>query len=330
MFKKCLAFAAAAVLLTAATAGAANAPKPDNYPNKPVEMIVSFAAGGGLDTTIRTIAKHAEKILGQRIVVSNKTGGGNIQGNVEAMKAKPDGYVIGTWGNGLVTDQLLLKGIPYTYKDVTPLCMVGNDPNVIAVSKKWAAEHNVKTLKDLMDYCKANDGKVTFGAGGNWTAHDFLRIKMEETGGFKFNRMPFAGGAPAMQAVAGGSCDVASPFLPEIVSMLDSGLLLPLAVASAKRVSQLPDVPTTAEAGYPNIVEGIWRVLSVPKKTPKPLVDYLASVFQQTLENPAFLADAKTIGINPVYMGPEEVSAFLDKEFAFYEKKTEEWGIRVK
>ncbi len=321
---------AAAVLLTTAPAHAANAPKPDGYPAKPVEMIVSFAAGGGLDTTIRVIAKHAEKILGQRIVVSNKTGGGNIQGNVEAMKAKPDGQVIGTWGNGLVTDQLLLKGIPYTYKDVQPLCMVGNDPNVIAVGKKWAEEHNIKTLADLLKYCKANDGKVTFGAGGNWTPHDFLRIKLEEAGGFKFNRMPFAGGAPAMQAVAGGSCDVASPFLPEIISMLDSGTLLPLAVAFTSRVAQLPDVPSTAEAGYPDIVQGIWRVLSVPKNTPKPLVNYLASVFEQTLNNAEFKVDAKKLGINPVYMGPEELTVFLDKEFKFYETKTEEWGIRVK
>ncbi len=315
-------------LLAAGTAVAAE--KPANYPAKPVEVIVSFAAGGGLDTTIRVIAKHAEPILGQRIVVSNKTGGGNIQGNVEAMKARPDGYVLGTWGNGLVTDQLLLKGIPYVYTDVQAVCMVGNDPNVIAISKKWAEEKNVKTFQDLMRYAKEHDGKITFGAGGNWTPHDFLRIKMEEAGGFKFNRMPFAGGAPAMQAVAGGSCDVASPFLPEIMSLMDSDLLLPLAVASEKRVAQLPDVPTTAECGYPQIVQGVWRLISVPKKTPKPVVDYLASVFEQTLASPDFKADADKLGINPVFMNTEQVNAFIEQEFVYFAKKTEEWGIRVK
>jgi len=310
--------------------GAVAAEKPAGYPSKPVEMVVSFAAGGGLDTTIRVIAKHAEPILGQRIVVSNKTGGGNIQGNVEAMRARPEGYVLGTWGNGLVTDQLLLKGIPYVYTDVQPVCMVGNDPNVIVVAKKWAEENRIKTFQDLMAYVKANDGVVTFGVGGNWTPHDFLRIKLEEAGGFTFKRMPFAGGAPAMQAVAGGSCVVAVPFLPEIMSMMDSGLLLPLAVASDKRVAQLPDVPTTGECGYPDAVQGVWRLISVPKKTPKPLVDYLASVFEQALANPEFKKDAQKLGINPVYMNPEQVSAFIEEEFKYFDKKTTEWGIRVK
>ena len=330
MIKPFCSLLSAAILLSAGAAQAAEIAKPGNYPNKPVEMIVSYAAGGGQDTTIRVIAKHAEKILGQRIVVSNKPGGGNIQGNVEAIKAKPDGYVLGTWVNGLVTDQLLLKGIPYTYKDVEALCMVGNDPNVITVGKDFAEKHNIKTLKDLMAYAKANDGKVTFGAGGNWTAHDFLRIKMEEQGGFKFSRMPFAGGMPALQSAAGGSCDVVSPFLPEIVSMIDTGKVVPLAVAFTSRVAQLPDVPTTGEAGYPDILQGIWRIISVPKNTPKPIADYLASVFEATLKSPDFQADAKQIGVNPVFLGPKEVNTFIEEQYAFFEKKTEEWGIRVK
>jgi tripartite-type tricarboxylate transporter receptor subunit TctC len=180
-----------------------------------------------------------------------------------------------------------------------------------------------------MRYAREHDGAITFGAGGNWTSHDFLRIKMENAGGFKFKRMPFAGGAPAMQSVAGGNCDVASPFLPEIVSMIDSGLLLPLAVAFTGRVAQLPDVPATAECGYPDIVEGIWRALSLPKQTPKPIVDYLAHVVEQTLNNAEFKADAVKLGINPVFMNTEALAAFLDKEFAFYEEKTKEWGIRI-
>ena len=306
------------------------AEKPANYPAKPIEMIISFNAGGGMDTTFRVIAKYAEQLLGQRVVVSNKPGGGNIQGNVEAMKARPDGYVLGTWGNGLVTDQLLLKGIPYVYTDVQPVCMVGIDPNVLAVGAKWAAENNIKTLQDLMKYAKENDGKVSFGAGGNWTPHDFFRIKIEDAGGFKFKRMPFSGGAPAMQSVAGGSCDVASPFLPEILNMIDSGLLLPLAVGSESRVAQLPDVPTVGECGYAGAEQGIWRLVSVPKATPKPIVDYLASVFEQVLANPEFKEEAKKIGVNPVFIGPDKVAAFIDDEFKYFEKKTEEWGIRVK
>ncbi len=320
----------AAFALLGAGAFSGDAAKPANYPARPIEIIVPFAAGGGLDTAVRLVGKFAEKELGQRIVVSNKTGGGNIQGNMEGIKAKPDGYVIGAWGNGLVTDQLLVKGVPYTYKDVKPLCMFAEDPNVITVGKKFADANGIKTLKDLFEYAKKNPGKVTIGMGGNWTPHDFLRLKMEASADVKFNRMPFLGGAPALQSAAAGNCDVVVPFLPEILTMIDSGLVVPLAVAHPTRVAQLPDTPTTAEAGYPDLVQSIWRAFCVPKNTPDDIVAYLESVFAKTLKDPEFIEAAKKAGVNPSFKSSKELADFIEKEFQYFDKKTDEWGIKVK
>lgn len=330
MRAKLLALILVALSLVASPALSGEIAKPGNYPAKPVEIIVPFAAGGGLDVAIRLLGKYVEKELGQRIVVSNKTGGGNIQGNFEGIKAKPDGYVLGAWGSGLATDELLVRGVPYTHKDVQPLCMFANDPEVFTIGKKVAEEKGWKTLQDVIDYAKANPGKVTMGMGGNWTPHDFLRLKTEEATGVKFNRMPFAGGAPALQSAASGNCDLVVPFLAELLGLLDSGLVVPLAVAYDDRVAQIPDVPSVKELGFPEMTQTIWRCLTLPKKTPPEIVAYLEAVFEKVIADPAFQAEARKIGVNPVFMGAADLEKFVEKEYEYYAEKTKEWGIRVK
>ena len=323
-------FAVAILMFAFPAVQAGEIAKPGNYPARPVEIIVPFAAGGGLDIAVRLLGKHAEKELGQRIVVSNKTGGGNIQGNFEGIRAKPDGYVIGAWGSGLATDELLVKGVPYTHKDVQPLCMFANDPEVFTVGKKLAEERGWKTLDDVLAYAKANPGKVTMGMGGNWTPHDFLRLKTEEATGVKFNRMPFAGGAPALQSAASGNCDLVVPFLAELLGLIDSGLVLPLAVAYDERVAQIPDVPSIVELGYPDMTQTIWRCFTLPKKTPPEIVAYLEAVFEKVINDPEYLEEARKIGVNPVFMGSKDLEKYIEKEYEYFAEKTQEWGIRVK
>lgn len=293
-----------------------------DYPAKPVEMIVSYAPGGGQDTSIRVLAKFAEKYLGQRIVVVNMHGGGNMAGNIAILQSKPDGYVVGTWVNGLVTDEFIFKGTPYTYKSFEPLCHVVADPHVLTIRKSLG----INDMKTFMKYVQDNPGKVTFGAGGNWTTHDFFRIKMEQAGNLSWRRMPYLGGAPALRDVAADACDVTTPLVPEILPMLDSGKVTALAVASEKRVAQLPDIPTCKEEGY-DIVQSIWRGLTVPKGTPKEVFDKLESVFKQTLEDPEAIDAMHKAGVNPVWMDHVEFAKFLEREHTYYSKALKEWGV---
>lgn len=318
-----------AVCLLAGSVFAADAPRPADFSATPVEIIVPFAAGGGMDATFRVIAKYAEQEMGQPVTVKNVTSGGNIQGNLQAMNAAPDGHVWGTWGLGLVTDELIIRSVTYSHTDVTPVAMVALDSHIICVNAAFAKRYNITDLQGLMDTVAANPGKVLFGAGGNWTTHDFVRLKLQEAAGAEFARMPFLGGALATQAAANGSCDVATPFGPEYLPYMDDPRLAPLAVTSESRIALAADVPTAKESGYPNLVQSIWRLISVPKTTPQPIVRYIASVLSTVMRKPELLDELRRMGINPFILTGEELVLFVEHEYQFFKTKTAEWGVQV-
>lgn len=306
-----------------------SADAPSGYPGRPVEVIVPFAAGGGMDKTARILAKYAAKRLGNRMDVVNLTAGGNIQGKTTAINAAPDGYTLCFWSNGLVTDELLVRNATYTHEDVQPVCMVAYDPHVIVVGKVFAEHTGVRTFADLVEFMRANPGRVTFGVGGNWTSHDFVRVKIEAAAGVKFARMPFLGGGPALQATASGNCDVATPIAPEYIDNPDAANVIPLAVTYRNRMRRLPDVPSVSDLELPGLEQVLWKVIAVPKETPKPIVDYLARTFDDTMRDPEFASEAYDSGITVVRMFGEELRQFIASEYELYGRLTEEWGIRI-
>lgn len=317
-------------IAAAVCAHASPSPAAQNgYPSRQIEIIVPFAAGGGLDVATRILAKYAEPELGQNINVVNKTQGGNIQGNLLGVRAEPDGYTLGSWASGLATDELIIKNAPYTHRDVQPICVFAIDPGIITISAEFARDHNIATLADLVRHVGEYPLRVTIGMGGNWTTHDFLRLKLEAAAGIKFNRMPFLGGAPAIKATATGNCNVATPFLSELLPWLKTGEVLPLAVAWNARLEQIPDVPTVAEAGYPGVEQSIWRVITAPKNTPPHIVKRLEAAFESAAKKPEYLAEAQERGVNPVFMNSAEATEYIEKEYQYYAGKTEEWGIRL-
>lgn len=297
------------------------------FPSKPLKIIVPYAKGGGLDVSSRIMAKYAAPILGEMIDVENITQGGNVRGYLKAIQSDPDGYTLSAWGNGLVTDSILIKNAPYSYHDVKPLCLFANDPHIIVVSKEFAEDAGINALEDLFEYARLHPGIVSIGVGGNWTTHDFMRMKMERIAKVKFNRIPFLGGAPALQAAANGNCHVATPFVSELLGLQDKDKVIPLAVAYHDRIAQFPALASVPEVGYPGMTQSIWRVLALPKDTPEPIVQILESAFQQVIENPDFIDEARSLGVNPFFMGSEKLSSFLEKEFRFYSLKARNWNI---
>ena len=300
-----------------------------SFPERAVTIIVPFSRGGGLDVAVRLAAKYAEKELGGEIEVVNVTKGGNIAGNLQGIGAEPDGYTLLAWGSGLVTDTLLVKSASYTHLDVKPVCMFANDPELIVVNRAFAEENGIDSLDSLLEYVRAHPGAVTIGMGGNWTAHDFLRLKIETGADVKFNRMPFLGGAPALEATAQGECGVATPFVSEYLGNPHRDGVLPLAVAFGERVKQLPDIPSVAELGHPGMTQTLWRILSVPLGTPDNVVQTLENAFRRVLDNPDFLEEAFLLGINPEFKPAAELRLFLDSEFALYREITRELDIQV-
>jgi tripartite-type tricarboxylate transporter receptor subunit TctC len=295
-----------------------------NYPTKPIEMIVAYPAGGGQDVNMRILAKHAERYIGVRVVVVNKVGGGGVIGNTEMAKAKPDGYTLGTLHTGAVTDELTIKNLPYTHKSFIPVIRMGADPHLLVIKNSLKMD-----FKQFIDYAKKSPGKVAIGMGGTWTTHDFFRVKMEKVIGLQLLRTPFQGGAPAVQAVAGGHIDCSTPLLPEGLPSVEGKLVTPIAISGPERSPAVPNIPTVKELGY-DVVQVMWRCISVPPGTSEEIIKVLEGAFLKTCQDPEFQKDLRKAGGTPSCMDRKEVTRFYQEEFQSYSAIVKSLGIEPK
>ncbi|HSR11136.1 MAG TPA: tripartite tricarboxylate transporter substrate binding protein, partial [Thermodesulfobacteriota bacterium] len=215
-----------AVILVFTTTGPAQA----KYPEKTVEMIVAYPAGGGMDVAFRILAKHAEKHFGQKLVVLNKVGGGGVIGNTEIARSKPDGYTIGCIPANIASDEFTIKNLPYAIKDFIPVVQIAADPHVLVIKNALNMD-----FKQFVEHVRKNPSKVTMSMGGTWNSHDFFRAKLEKALGIKFLRMPYQGGAPAVQAVAGGHIDSSTPHVSEVLPSVEGKLVNPIALSDVVR-----------------------------------------------------------------------------------------------
>jgi len=310
-----------ALILPAVTGGLAQA----KYPEKTIEMIVSYPAGGGQDVCFRILAKHAEKFMGQKIVVLNKVGGGGVIGNTEIARSKPDGYTLGSIGTHTVTDDYTLKNLPFTHKSFVPVVQVAADPHVLVIKNALKME-----FKQFIEHVKKNPLKVSMSMGGTWNSHDFFRAKLEKAAGVKFLRTPYQGGAPAVQAVAGGHIDSSTPFVSEALPTVEGKLVTPIAVSDQQRAPQLPDVPSIKELGYEAAVQLMWRGVSVPPGTPQEIINYLEGVFTKAYNDPEFQKDFKKAGGFPFYRNHKDFLKYVKEDSERYGSLAKELGIEPK
>lgn len=289
-----------------------------NYPSKPIEIIVPFGAGGGADICVRMISKYAEQDLGQNIVVNNVTGGSGTVGLTQLSQAKADGYKLGYFASTNSNDNLLFKGIEYGADSFTPICMFAADPHIIVASKK----SGITDMDSLIAKAKENPGKLTFGIGGAWTSWDFLRIKLEEATGTSYKRMVFQGGANAINAVAGGDCDIATPFVSEALAQIQAGNIVPIAITSAERFEMVPDIPTVKESGL-DYEHTMWRGLVAPAGVPEEIASKLSDAFQKAFDDPAYQQAALEAGVFSEFKGKDDFTAFYRQNHEDYKSMIE-------
>lgn len=301
-----LALAAAAL---ACTGGAVA----QNYPTKPVTFVVPTAAGGTTDLSARMVAQALGPVLGQSVVVDNKGGGnGNIAASI-VKRAEPDGYTLLMQYSGYhVISPHLTKAPQWALKDFQPVANVISAPQIIVVRDGLP----VKTLAELIAYAKANPGKLNYASSGNGSLQHVTGAMLEQQGGVKMVHVPYKGTGPALQDLLGGQVDLtfgtAPPFMPHI----QSGKLRVLAVTGKERLPSLPDVPTTAEAGYPGVNATSWFALFAPAAVPKPIVDKLAADLKKVVEDPAFRQRAQEQGATAHYLGPQQLDERVKADFA--------------
>ncbi|QWE14133.1 tripartite tricarboxylate transporter substrate binding protein [Polynucleobacter sp. AP-Sving-400A-A2] len=299
------------------------------YPDRPIKLIVPYPPGGATDVIGRILAKNLGESLGQQVLVENRGGAGGNIGAEAVAKANPDGY---TLLMGAVTSHstmaTLEKGkLRYDLlKDFTPVMIVGSVPLVVVVNPNVP----VRTLKGLVDYAKANPDKLNYASSGAGAPQRMGAEIFQKEAGLKITHVPYKGSGPAMTDLVAGQVNMMVETVPAALPFINAGQLRPLAVTTAKRISMLPDVPTTAESGMPALeVSSTFGVLA-PVGTPMPIVDQLNSAIAKLLLNPevkeAFLKQG-VYAAAPT--NPKKSAELLAAEVKRWEKVIKEADIKA-
>jgi tripartite-type tricarboxylate transporter receptor subunit TctC len=255
------------------------------YPSRPITLIVPFPPGAATDVCARIVADHMARTLGQQLVIQNVSGAGGTVGSTRAMRSDPDGYTIlmGQMGTHAAS-VALYPNLPYRpAEDFEAIGMVAGFPLLIAARKDFPAND----LKEFIAYLKANDAKINQSHAGVGSIFFTTCLLLNSILGTKPTMVPYAGGAPAMNALVGGQVDFMCGDILTGASQYADGKIKIYALAAPKRNAAIPDVPTTAEAGLPEYVVAGWNGLFAPKDTPKPIVDQLADALDKALDDEA-------------------------------------------
>ena len=301
--------ACAVGLLAAIAASLASAQ--GTFPTRTVRFIVPFPGGGINDVLARIVGEKLQTRWGQPIVIENKTGAGGNIGAELAYQSEGDGYTLLLSPPGpLAVNQSLYKQLSYKPQDFVPITVVGSVPNVVIVRK----ELPVNSLKELIDYVKANPGKVTFGSQGNGATPHLTGMMFQGMTDTRMVHVPYRGENLVLNDMIGGHVDVFFGNLAAGGPPFRDGRVKILALADTHRSPMLPEIPTTAEAGLPGLVSTGWFALAAPPKTPPPLASEIAKAAVETIKMPDVQAKFRAASVEPVGNSPAEMAAFVAEE----------------
>ncbi len=300
------------------------------YPSKPLRMIVPFSAGGPTDGLARSLAKSMGEVLGQSIIVDNRPGAGGSIGIDAVAKAAPDGYVIGMAHTGTASiNPHLYPRHPYDPRsDLTPITPIVSYTNVLVVNPKVP----VSNVAEFVAWSKRSDVKANYASGGNGATNHLSGELLKSLTGARLDHIPYKGSAPALVDVMAGT--VSSMFDIPITSLpqIRAGYVKPLAVTSAKRSSYLPDVPTMRESGVPGFDEAgsdLWFGLVAPAKLPPPLVDKLYQAALKAMQMPELQQAIRGMAYEPWTLPPQEFKTFMSVEYDKWAKVVKLSGAKV-
>lgn len=297
-----------------ATALGATAAQAADYPSQPIRVIVPFAPGGSTDIVARIVTQRMAQELGQTMVVENKGGAGGAIGAAEAARAKPDGYTlsIATVSTMAVNSACRPNDLPYDpLKDFVPVTNFANVPNVIEANPKFPA----KNFKELVQVLKDNPGKYSHGSSGTCSILHLFGEAFKLSTGTDAIHVPYKGSGPAVTDAVGGQIDLMFDNLPSSMGQIQAGNLRALAIAWPERLAALPDVPTLAEEGYPELNQPAWYGLLAPKGTPDEIMKKLRDAAVTALKDPAVIETLEKQGAAPSGNTPEEFAKEIKTQY---------------
>lgn len=320
---RCLRLLVFSTLVLAVLAGA-TVDSAGKFPEKSVTFIVPWPAGGGSDILCRTVCQYAEKHLGVPVVILNRPGGGGVVGTTELAYSSPDGYTVGLGSQSTVVTQYMSE-VKTPLRNYVPVAFIGLDAAALTVK----ADSQWKTLKDFVEYAKANPGKIrnandTAGGGSHLAA-----LEVERVCGIKMNLIAYAGFAPSLAALAGGHVEATTIPVPDVYSLVKSGQLRILGVLAPERHFLAPDAPTFKEQGYDGEI-GIWRCILAPKKTPADRIAVLEQAFMKAMNEPELQKAVRNAGWNVTPENSEWTSDFLKRQDAKIHVMLSNLGLETK
>jgi tripartite-type tricarboxylate transporter receptor subunit TctC len=299
-----IAITAVAALLFLAAAGHA-----EDWPTRPIRVIVPLSAGSAADVVPRIVFEQVSSQIGQPIVIENRPGASGTIGAHAVANATPDGYTLLAHSSAHVIAKSTVANIPYDpVRDFAAVAPLGNLPNVLVISP----EKNIKTLKELVALGQTRP--ITFGSIGVGSPIHLAMERLRLSANFKAQAITFKGAPEALLEVMTGRVDVYYAPLSAALSMIKSGKVVALTVSSTTRASTLPDVPTSVEAGYPNSSYQFWLGVFAPAKTPSPIVERLNAEIEKALQVPEVRAKLEKLGVQPMAMKPEGFAQFVKDE----------------
>jgi tripartite-type tricarboxylate transporter receptor subunit TctC len=315
--------ASLAVLSLLGLAGTANA---QNWPDKPIKLLVPFAAGGNIDVTGRLTAARLSEGLGQQMVVENRVGGGGIVAMEAVQRSAPDGYTL-LWAStnvmAIVPATTKVKYDPV--KDYAPISQLGSSPQVLLINSKVPA----KTVAEFVAYAKAQPQPLAYGGGGGpGSASNLIMALFLNRAELKMTSVSYRGTAPALTDVIAGVIPTTFVPISEAVAQSTNPAIRILAVSSDKRSARLPDVPTIAET-YPGYNAVSWTAMLAPGGTPKAIIDKLAGEMARAGKDPKFIELLRDNGIDPAIEGPEKLAKLIAAEIPNWAKAVDIAGVKI-
>jgi tripartite-type tricarboxylate transporter receptor subunit TctC len=304
----------------------AQAAQAQDYPTRPVRVVIAFPPGGPTDFVGRLVTDKMSAALGQRVYIENKPGAAGTVGADNVAKADPDGYSLFLTTSGAVAvAPHIMASVPYDpLRDFAPVALVTKVTEVLVVTPKLG----IKTVKELIALAKEKPGAVAFASTGIGSPPHLAQELLDVSANVKFLHVPYRGAAPALTDLLGGQVQVLAADLPVLIAQIQAGTLVPIGAAADKRDALLPDVPTLAEQGYPNTEASNWYALLAPAKTPPAVIAKLNKAVIDALNDPEVHEKLVKAGATPVGGTPEALGAFMKAEYEKWGKVVQERGIK--
>jgi len=307
--------------------GALTSAQGEPYPARPIKIIVPTPAGGPVDVIGRLVANHLATANGQTVVVDNRPGAGNTIGSKEAAQAEPDGHtLLYSSASGLVLAPMLQKNAGYDpITSYAPIALVAQSSTILVVHPSVPAH----TVAELVAHARANPGKVNFSSGGIGVLPHLIGEWFKSRAGIDIVHVPYRGGGPSINDLVGGQVQMTFEGVSVLRPLIESGKLRALAVTSAKRLPQLPDLPTMIESGFPDFVSVSWTGLLAPARTPREIVDRLNAQINAGVASPEFTAALARLGNEPLGGTPQDFANLIKADIAKWAPVVKALGLKA-